>query len=110
MIRLLFDENLSPRLVKLLADEFPGSVSVMDLGLDHESDQRVWEYAENHGYLLVCKDSDFYKLAMLTDGPGKFVRILLGNSPTQAVYVLLINKRELIEKFVTSDMRYLEIP
>ena len=32
-LRLLFDENLSPRLVKLLAESFPNSLHVDDVGL-----------------------------------------------------------------------------
>lgn len=32
-MKLLFDENLSPRLVILLADLFPNSVHVRDMGL-----------------------------------------------------------------------------
>ena len=32
-MKLLFDENLSPRLVGLLAGEFPGSEHVRNVGL-----------------------------------------------------------------------------
>jgi predicted nuclease of predicted toxin-antitoxin system len=33
-MKFLFDENFSPKLVKLLADLFPGSVHVRDAGLN----------------------------------------------------------------------------
>jgi len=32
-VKLLFDENLPPRLVELLADIYPGSLHVHQLGL-----------------------------------------------------------------------------
>ena len=42
---LLFDQNLSHRLVTLLATEYPGSVHVRDVGLGTADDQVVWIYA-----------------------------------------------------------------
>jgi len=43
--RLLFDENLSPRLPALLVDEFPGSRHVRDVGLRGTTDQDIWKFA-----------------------------------------------------------------
>jgi len=39
-MKLLFDENLSHKLVGLLADVFPGSVQVRDVGLKAACDPR----------------------------------------------------------------------
>ena len=44
-MRLLFDQNLSHKLVSLLADIYPDSTHVRDAGLTEASDQAVWEYA-----------------------------------------------------------------
>lgn len=44
-MKLLFDENLSPRLVELLATEFPQSVHVETLGMRGTTDAELWEYA-----------------------------------------------------------------
>ena len=44
MPTLLFDQNLSPRLVNRLADVFPGALHVAQIGLDRASDLAVWEY------------------------------------------------------------------
>jgi predicted nuclease of predicted toxin-antitoxin system len=43
-MRLFFDENLSPKLVSLLDDLFPGpgSVHVRDVGLEAADDSAVW--------------------------------------------------------------------
>jgi predicted nuclease of predicted toxin-antitoxin system len=40
-MRLLLDQNLSPRLNELLADLFPGSMHVKDVGLESATDDSV---------------------------------------------------------------------
>jgi len=42
-MKLLFDENLSHRLVRLLTDVFPDSVHVRDVGLQAADDSEVLE-------------------------------------------------------------------
>lgn len=59
-MKLLFDENLSPKLAANLSDIFPDSKKNIDrLGLGGESDNAVWEYAKQPRYVLTSKDSDF---------------------------------------------------
>jgi predicted nuclease of predicted toxin-antitoxin system len=42
-MKLLFDENLSYKLVRLLAHLFPDSVHVRDVGLKAADDSEVWK-------------------------------------------------------------------
>lgn len=42
-MKLLFDHNLSPRLVNRLADIYPASQHVFLIGLDQAEEQTVWE-------------------------------------------------------------------
>lgn len=44
-MRLLFDEHLSGRLPKLLAELYPDSLHVGVLALDGEPDEAVWRAA-----------------------------------------------------------------
>src|SRR5829696_7510778 len=44
-VKLLFDENLSFKLVTALSTEFPGSTHVRDVGLTQVDDEVVWKYA-----------------------------------------------------------------
>jgi predicted nuclease of predicted toxin-antitoxin system len=45
-MKLLFEHNLSPRLVKSLADLYPNSNHLYLMGLDQISDNIVWETAK----------------------------------------------------------------
>jgi predicted nuclease of predicted toxin-antitoxin system len=42
-MKLLFDENLSPKLPRLLTTQFPGSLHLRDCGLKGETDEKIWE-------------------------------------------------------------------
>jgi predicted nuclease of predicted toxin-antitoxin system len=96
---LLFDENLSPSLVKLLAEEFPGSTHVDVAGLHGRSDGDVWAYARDYGYVLVSKDNDFRQLSFLRGAPPKVVWLHIGNAPTKAVAELLRARKTDMEMF-----------
>ena len=72
-MKLLFDQNLSPRLVANLADHYPNSAHVVTHALDHALDETVWTFAREHGYTLVTKDSDFHELSLLRGAPPKVI-------------------------------------
>lgn len=95
---LLFDENLSRRLVSRLADVFPGSQHVALVGLETASDREVWEYAKDNGFIITTKDSDFNELLLLWGFPPKIVWIQRGNCSTSDIEQLLRENAESIEK------------
>ena len=88
-MRLLFDQNLSHRLVHRLADVYPGSVHVRDVGLKEAPDPLVWAYAQEHGLMIVSKDADFHQRSFLFGAPPKIVWLRLGNCTTDDVERLL---------------------
>jgi predicted nuclease of predicted toxin-antitoxin system len=88
-MRLLFDQNLSHRLVALLAAEFPGSDHVRNIGLAAASDTAVWAYAAANGLTIVSKDTDFQQRAARLGSPPKVIWVRLGNCSTAAVAALL---------------------
>ena len=98
-MKLLFDENLSPRLVADLAGEFPDSLHVRDVGLERAIDEAVWGYARDKGFVIVSKDSDFHQLSFLLGHPPKVIWIQRGNCSTEAVVSLLRQRRVDILKF-----------
>ena len=72
-MKLLFDENLSRRLVARLADLFPASSHVVLEGLLQNPDIVVWEYAKTREYAIVTADADFYELATTFGPPPKVI-------------------------------------
>jgi predicted nuclease of predicted toxin-antitoxin system len=88
-MKLLFDQNLSPRLVTQLADLYPDSNHVYPLGLDRVSDHEVFEYARREGFLLVTKDADFSDLSVLRGFPPKVIWIRRGNCTTITIEQIL---------------------
>jgi predicted nuclease of predicted toxin-antitoxin system len=88
-MKLLLDQNLSPRLVSALADLYPGSAHLQDVGLDRASDVEVWTYALKNSYVVVSKDSDFNERAMLYGSPPKVIWIRRGNCNTQQIEQIL---------------------
>jgi predicted nuclease of predicted toxin-antitoxin system len=85
---LLFDQNLSPKLVSRLDDLFPGSQHVQEVGLDRGSDDQVWEYARLHGLMIVTKDEDFNDLSVVRGSPPRVVWLQVGNCTTAQVEAL----------------------
>ena len=85
----MFDEPLSEELCKALADIFAGSLHIRLLGQGGAQDPTVWDLARQHGCLVVSKDEDFHRLAVLRGAPPKFIWIRLGNCSTDDVTRLL---------------------
>ena len=84
-MKLLFDQNLSPKLVNRLADLFPGSSHVQSLGLDCAGDDQVWEHARLNGFAIVTKDEDYNNLSVIRGSPPKVIWLQLGNCTTGQV-------------------------
>lgn len=96
-MKLLFDQNLSPRLVKLLNDLYPDANHVYLVHLDQASDAAVWEYAQQHGYAIVTCDVDFSELSMLRSFPPKIIWVRRGNCSTSDIETMLRLHRSDIE-------------
>lgn len=96
---LLFDENLSYRLVTLLAREYPGSAHVRDVGLSGADDQAVWAHAAQNRMTVVSKDSDFQQRALLFGHPPKVIWVRLGNCTTTAIATLLRARHDDVRAF-----------
>ena len=98
-MRLLFDEQLSEALVRMLADLFPESVHVRLLGAGGAADPHVWDMARDHGCLLVTKDEDFHRLSVLRGAPPKVVWLRVANCATEDIARLIRNRADDIRRF-----------
>jgi predicted nuclease of predicted toxin-antitoxin system len=81
-VKLLLDQNLSPRLVRTLEAAYPGSSHVRLVGLRDADDAVVWEFARDHDFIIVSKDSDFHQRSFVFGFPPKVIWIRRGNCPT----------------------------
>ncbi len=88
-MKLLFDQNLSHRLVALLADVFPESSHVRVLGLAESDDLAIWQYAASHDFSIVTQDSDYSDWYKLRDAPPKIVWLRCGNASTNIIHLKL---------------------
>jgi predicted nuclease of predicted toxin-antitoxin system len=73
-MKLLFDQNLSPRLARVLADIYPESVHVREVQMRDATDTQIWEHAKIHDFVIVSKDSDFQARSLLYGSPPKLRR------------------------------------
>ena len=90
-MKLLLDENLPRRILPALQHAFPGSTQVILVGLERADDRAVWEYAREHGYVIVTKDDDFVRLQLLLGYPPKVILLRLGNCTAQQVLTALVS-------------------
>jgi predicted nuclease of predicted toxin-antitoxin system len=62
-MKLLFEYNLSPRLVLIFADLYPDSQHVFPLQMDQDDDRLIWDYVLQNDYTIVTRDSDYNDLS-----------------------------------------------
>ena len=108
-MKLLFDENLSFRLARVLADLFPDSVHVEDVSLESADDDAIRGYAAEHGFAIVTKDADFAEHCLIEGAPPKVVWIRRGNCSTSTVESLLRVHRNAIDELERSPAPLLRL-
>ena len=99
-MKLLFDQNLSSRLVDVTATAFPNSKHVRDFDLVRAPDADVWSFAQENGFAVVSKDADFVNLALLRGQPPKLVYMRVGNCTTERIGEALMKSRVTIREFL----------
>jgi predicted nuclease of predicted toxin-antitoxin system len=110
-VKLLLDENLSRRLVPALADIYPDSIHVEDVGLLGARDADIWEFAKEHAYLLVSKDTDFYERSVLYGAPPRLIWLRIGNASVRETAALLRDNYIIVRHFHDeSDSPFLALP
>jgi len=102
-VKLLFDEDVSPKLVGLLEEEYPGSAHVRDLGLKGAPDGRIWDHARENGFVIVSKDDDFRQRGFLQGPPPKVAWLQVGNAGTAKIAELLRDGAQQLDRFETED-------
>lgn len=104
-MRLLFDENVSPRLCEALQDLYPDSLHVRHIGLQAAGDGDVWAYASRTGCAVVTKDGDFRQRSFLFGHPPKIIWLRLGNCSTKAIEAVMRRRFESVTLFLGDEQK-----
>src|ERR1043165_440101 len=99
-MKLLFDQNLSFKLCRQLADLFPDSNQVRLLGMAEADDRSIWDYAKANDFSLVSQDVDFADMATLYGPPPKVIWLRCGNQSTSVIEKRLRDHAEAIAVFL----------
>ena len=102
-MKLLFDQNISFRIINKIALVYPNSEQVIGLQLENSSDLEIWTFAKNNNYTIITFDSDFFDLTNLYGHPPKIIWRKTGKTSTKEIAQLLINKVDLIKEFIEND-------
>jgi len=103
-MRILLDQNLSPKLIRRLADVLPGLESVYDHNLIEASDPFIFKWARESAFAgIISADRDLVVLAEQLGPPPKVIRIEQCDYPSAVVEQLLRRELIRIRTFLESD-------
>lgn len=108
-MKLLLDENLSRRLVPFLQGAYPGTTQVALVGLERADDRSIWQYARDHGFVIVTKDADYYDLSLLLGAPPNVIWLQIGNSDKTTVLRKLMANPRAIETAFAEGLACIEL-
>ena len=107
-MKILFDQNISHRVVGRIRDSFPEAKHVRDFEMQSSSDRTIWNFARENGFALITFDADFNDLATLYGIPPKIIWLRIGNTLTDNLAKTISDKKEVISAFLT-DPSYADI-
>jgi predicted nuclease of predicted toxin-antitoxin system len=102
-MKLLFDQNISHKILKFIPELFNGSTTVKHEGLMNAPDFEIWEFAKKNGLVIVTQDSDFNDLNSLYGFPPKIIWIRTGNLKTMEIADILRNYSKDIDNFIDDN-------
>jgi predicted nuclease of predicted toxin-antitoxin system len=102
-VKLLFDQNISPRILKILPQELSDCQQVRFVGLEDSSDLEIFQFSRENDFALVTFDSDFVDLNAMYGTPPKIVYLNTGNLATKNISALLMDNILRINHYLDSD-------
>lgn len=100
---LLFDQNISYRILKEVSADFPKCKQVREVGLEGKTDREIWNWAKQNGFTIVTFDSDFVDLSILLKSPPKVLWLRLGNTSTKSIAQTLLSRKSEILDFLSHE-------
>lgn len=102
-MNLLFDQNISPRILKILPEEFSNCQQVRFAGLEDSSDFEIFQFAQENDFAVVTFDSDFVDLNSMYGTPPKIIYLNTGNLTTKNIFEFLIANILIINHYLKSE-------
>ena len=98
-MKLLFDENLSYRVVQAVQQHFPDSIHVTDPSIKTREDSGIFSFARDNQFTIVTFDEDLYDLQLIKGFPPKIVWLRFGNSSNLKIINKLLESKDAILSF-----------
>ena len=103
-MRILLDQNLSPKLIRKLVDLFPGLESVYDHNLTGIADPPIFRWAQEQQIkAIITNDRDFIRLVERFGPPPKIIRIEKCDFPSSVIEQLIRREAIRIHEFLQSE-------
>ena len=102
-MRLLFDQNISYRVVKQLKAMFPDALGVRECGLFTADDTQIWEYARQNSFIIVTFDKDIPIIGSVRGFPPKIIWLRTGNLTNQAIVTLFTDHSDEFDAFIQNE-------
>ncbi len=97
-MKSLFDQNLSHRLPRRVAEFFSQSKHVREANLDRAVDGAIWDFAKAHGFAIATQDVDFAERSRLHGAPPKVIWLRCGNTRPLPIENLILRNAESIRR------------
>jgi predicted nuclease of predicted toxin-antitoxin system len=107
-VKLLFDQNISFRIISKIKLNFPDAKQVRQLGIENYSDVEIWKFAKENEFTIVTFDGDFYDLSNFKGFPPKIIWLRFGNTKTDFIANIINSRHSTIKDFINTS-EYSEI-
>jgi predicted nuclease of predicted toxin-antitoxin system len=99
-MKFIIDQNLPPRLARVLQGRYPGSQHVIGLQLDRARDHVLWRYCKENEFSIMTRDDDFQQLSMLHGAPPKVVFMENAQGDAAGLAQFVQNNLDSIDSFM----------
>ncbi|MFL0681941.1 MAG: DUF5615 family PIN-like protein [Algoriphagus aquaeductus] len=102
-MRLLFDQNISPKILKKGLWSDLEVQHVRFVGLEDSSDLEIFQFAKLNEFSIVTFDSDFFDLSLMKGFPPKIIWIRTGNLTTKSIFEIFLTHKNQINEFLENE-------
>ena len=102
-MKLLFDQNISPKILKLLSEYTLDCQQVRFVDLENAADMQIFQFAKANYFSIVTFDLGFIDLNGLYGTPPKIIYLNTGNMTTKRISELITDNILKIKYYLDSD-------